>query len=338
MTQSRFRNVVADGELGPVETRPAAEPGFGEALLRVRATSLNYHDWIGVNGGIPGLLVPRVPFSDASAEIVALGSGVKGWSAGERVLPSFYLDWYSGRPTQAARSRVLGDQVDGALQTHVVVPANSLVRTPKHLSDVEAATLGCAGLTAWRSLVVEAGMQPGETVVLQGTGGVSIFALGFAKMLGARVIITSSSDEKLKRARALGADVCINYRENPEWHRNVLDATGGLGADLVVEVGGGATLGNAVQAVRHDGHVSIIGVLTGFAAPDFPLAVAMGRNVTLKGVTVGNTSDFAKMCRAMEQHEMRPVVDSTYTLETVDGALRAMEAQGHFGKIAVTID
>jgi NADPH:quinone reductase-like Zn-dependent oxidoreductase len=338
MTQSRARRLIGDGELSPVELRALPAPGPGEVLLRVHATSVNYHDLLGVNGGIPGLPKPRVPFSDASATIAALGSGVDGWRLGERVIPSFFQNWQSGPPTARALAPILGDQVDGTLQTHVCVPARSLARTPAHLTHEEAATLGCAGLTAWRSLVAEADLRPGQTVVLQGTGGVSLFALAFARMVGARVILTSSSDAKLERARALGADVTINYRTRPRWHEAVLEHTEGEGAHLVVEVGGGATLGSAVRAARIGGHVSVIGVLTGARAPEFPLNLVMARNVTLRGVTVGSTQQLAEMCRAVEQAAYRPVIDQRFTLETAHMALETLQAQGHFGKIVIGID
>ncbi|WP_375383107.1 NAD(P)-dependent alcohol dehydrogenase [uncultured Sphingomonas sp.] len=320
-----------------MEERPAATPGRGEVLLRVHATSVNYHDYVGINGGIPNLPVPRVPFSDAVATIEAAGEDVTV-ALGARVIPSFFPHWQSGPPTKAGQAMILGDRMDGTLQSRVVVPALSLVPAPANLSNEEAATLGCAGLTAWRSVVVEAGVRPGQTVVMQGTGGVSLFALGFAKMLGARVIITSSSDEKLERARALGADVLINYRRDPEWAAAVLATTDGLGADLVVEVGGGATLAQAVRSTKVGGHVSVIGVLTGLRSPDFPLNIVMSRNITMRGITVGNTSDLAAMCQAIELHGYRPVVDRAFDLEDAHEAVATLSAQGHFGKLAIRVD
>lgn len=335
---NRYRQIVADGELGPVTTRAVPQPGHGEALLRIHATSVNFHDYVGINGGIPGLPVPRVPFSDAVATIEALGDGVEGWSAGDRVVPSFFPRWRRGRPDREVISLILGDQVDGTLQTHVCVPAESLVAAPAHLSDTEAATLGCAGLTAWRAVMVEGRVAPHHTVVLQGTGGVSLFALTFARMAGARVIVTSSSDEKLARARAMGADDGINYRRTPEWSRAVLDMTDGRGADLVVEVGGGETLAQAVRATRHDGHISVIGVLTGVRSPEFPLNIVMSRNITMRGVTVGSTADLHAMCGAIARHRMQPIVDSVFTLDDAHAAIAALKSLRHFGKIAITIE
>ncbi|WEK38474.1 MAG: NAD(P)-dependent alcohol dehydrogenase [Candidatus Brevundimonas colombiensis] len=333
----RARQVVGDGRLSPVLVQPMPEPGPGELLLRVHATSVNYHDMIGVRGGLPGLPVPRVPFSDSSATVEALGPGVEGFHVGDAVIPSFFLEWRSGPPTRRALGRILGDHLDGTLQSHLCVPAQAVARAPSHLSHQEIATLGCAGLTAWRSVVVEAGIRPGQTVVIQGTGGVSLFALGFAKMLGARTIITSSSDEKLERARALGADILVNYRRTPQWSRAVIDATDGQGADLIVDVGGGATLGEAVRAVKTGGHLSVIGVLTGLSAPDFPLNRVMARNATLRGVTVGSTADLQAMCRGVEHCGYRPVIDSVFNLETTHEAIEALARQKHFGKIVVEV-
>ena len=335
---SRARRIIANGVLGPVDSVAVRQPGPGQALLQIHATSVNYHDLVGVDGGIPNLAIPRVPFSDASAIVAAIGDGVTGVAVGDAVIPGFFWHWQSGPPTRQAQSVILGDQVDGTLQSHVVVPAPSLARAPAGLTHEEIATLGCAGLTAWRSVVVEAGIRPGQTVVVQGTGGVSLFALGFAKMLGARVILTSSSDAKLERARALGADELINYRTTPDWARAVLAATDGLGVDLVVEVGGGATLGQAVRAVRVGGHVSVIGVLTGLKAPDFPLNIVMSRNITMRGITVGHTGDLAAMCRAVEQHGYRPVIDQVFDLASAHEAMAALRTQNHVGKIAIRID
>lgn len=336
-TESAGRQILGNGVLGDVTRRMVAAPGFDEALLRIHATSVNFHDLVGIDGGIPNLPIPRVPFSDASATVAAIGDGVTAFAVGDAVIPSFFWNWQAGPPTRAGQSLVLGDQVDGTLQTHVLVPARSLVAAPEGLSHDEIATLGCAGLTAWRSLMIEAAIRPGQTVVLQGTGGVSLFALGFAKLAGARVIVTSSSDEKLERARALGANVTINYRTCPDWGSQVRRETDGEGADVVVEVGGGVTLGQAVSATRVGGHISVIGVLTGGRAADFPLAVLMSRNITMRGITVGSTADLAAMCRAIEQHGYHPVIERSYDLATAHHAIVALRAQRHFGKIAIRI-
>lgn len=333
----RARQVLANGVLSEVVTRPATQPGPGEALLRVHATSVNFHDLSGIDGLIPNVPLPRVPFSDASATVEAVGAGVPLELVGSAVIPSFFMNWQAGPPLARNLSVVLGDQVDGTLQTHVVVPAKCLAKAPEGLSHEEIATLGCAGVTAWRSLMVEGAIKPGQTVLLQGTGGVSLFALGFAKMAGARVVITSSSDEKLERARALGADVTINYSANPKWSRAVLEATDGVGADLVVEVGGGSTIGQAVSATRVGGHISVIGILTGRSSEDFALGAVMAKNITIRGITVASTDQLSEMCRAIEHHRFRPLVDAVYDLEDAHEAIAALRKQQHFGKIAIRI-
>lgn len=334
MTESLAMVLDAAAQPLRAETRAVRDPGPGEALLRVRATSVNYHDLVNVQGGIPRLPYPRVPFSDVCAEVEAVGEGVRRVKPGDRVCANFFPRWISGRPEAAFTSPVFGDQIDGFLQTRAVVPAESLVHAPAHLTDEEAATLGCAGLTAWRSVVAEGGTKAGDVVVVQGTGGVSLFALGFAKMLGAVVVLTSSSDEKLERARALGADHLLNYRTDPDWDRRVGEITGGRGADLVVDVGGSDTFPRAVQAAKLDGHVSIIGVLTG-VTPPFPLVHVMAKNLNVRGITVGSRSQFEDMNRAIAAHGYRPATDRAFELEAAGEALALMASQKHFGKIVI---
>lgn len=330
------RAMVLNANAQPLalEQREPRAPGPGEALLRVKATSVNYHDFVGCMGGIPRLPLPRVPFSDCAAEVEAVGPGVTRVKPGDRVSANFFPAWQGGRPDPSVMGVVFGDQIDGFVQSSATVPADSLVLAPPHLTDAEVATLGCAGLTAWRSLVVEANVTAGETVVVQGTGGVSVFAIGFAKMLGATVILTSSSDEKLEKGRALGADHLLNYRADPDWDRRVQEITGGRGADLVVDVGGADTFPRAVAAAKLDGHVSIIGVLTG-VTPEFPLVQVMGKNLTVRGITVGNRSQFEAMNRALTAHSWRPPVDRVFELEAANDALALMASKTHFGKIVV---
>ena len=333
----KARQIERNGVLAPTIARPIPQPRAGEVLLQIHATSLNFHDLVGIDGGIRGLPIPRVPCSDASATVLAVGDGNKRFAVGDAVIPNFFLNWTSGPVAREVMSPVLGDQVDGALQTHLCLPAASVVRAPAGLNHEEIATLGCAALTAWRSVVVEAQVQPGQTVVLQGTGGVSLAALAFAKMLGARVILTSSSDEKLARARELGADVLINYRTTPDWSAAVLAATAGEGAHLVVEVGGGETLAQAVKASRLGGHISVIGILTGYQAASFPLAMVMGKNLTVRGITVGSAANLDAMCRAIELNGYRPVIDEVFDLDHAHEAVAAMKQQKHFGKIVIRI-
>jgi NADPH:quinone reductase-like Zn-dependent oxidoreductase len=333
----RARYVERDGILSAAVAQNVPEPGPGELLLQIHATSVNYHDLLGVDGGIPGLPVPRVPFSDASATVVAVGKGVREYEVGAAVIPNFFRNWVRGPIAADVKYPVTGDHVDGTLQTHLCVPASSVARAPAGLTHHEAATLGCAALTAWRSVIVEASLQPGQSVVLQGTGGLSLAALAFAKMAGARVIITSSSNEKLARAKALGADVLINYRDVPDWQNAVLDCTNNLGADLVMELGGSATLAQSIAATKVGGHVSIIGALTGRSAPDFPLSVVLSRNITARGITVGSVAHLDAMCRAIEINGYKPVIDSVFSLDTSGEAIELMRTQKHFGKIVIDV-
>nr|GFB65071.1 hypothetical protein [Tanacetum cinerariifolium] len=272
MTSGRGRQIIGAGILSGVVERDLPEPVAGEVLLRVHATSVNFHDLIGIDGGIPGLPMPRVPFSDASATVLELGAGVEGFAVGDHVIPGFFPNWERGPIDAAAMSPILGDQVDGTLQTHLCISARSIAHAPADMPHQAAATLGCAGLTAWRSVVEEAKVRPGQTVLLQGTGGVSLAALAFARMLGARVIITSSSDEKLTRARALGAHETINYTATPDWQSAVLDMTDGRGADLVVEAFHACTFGHAS---RHRQTAVVRSLRRG--EPDDPDAQAVSR-------------------------------------------------------------
>jgi NADPH:quinone reductase-like Zn-dependent oxidoreductase len=331
---SRAMVLTAYAQPLTLEQREPRQPGPGEALLRVTATSVNYHDVIGCMGGIPRLPLPRVPFSDCAAEVEAVGPGVTRVKPGDRVSANFFPGWIGGRPEPSAMGVVFGDQIDGFVQSSATVPADSLVLAPAHLRDAEIATLGCAGLTAWRSVVVEAGIKAGDVVVVQGTGGVSVFAVGFAKMLGATVILTSSSDEKLEKGRALGADHLLNYRADPDWDRRVWEITGGRGADLVVDIGGADTFPRAVGASKMDGHVSIIGVLSG-VTPEFPLVQVMQKNLTVRGITVGNRTQFEAMNRALTAHQWRPPVDRVFELEAANDALALMQSKTHFGKIVI---
>lgn len=334
MTTSRAMQIDAYGQPLALNERTARDPGPGEARLSVKATSVNFHDFIGCMGGIPRLPVPRVPFSDCAAVVESVGPGVTRVKAGDRVGANFFPGWFDGRPDPQAMSVVYGDQIDGFLQSAITVPADSLVVAPDHLNEAEIATLGCAGLTAWRSVVVEAQTKPGDVVVVQGTGGVSVFAIGFAKMCGATVILTSSSDEKLEKGKALGADHLLNYRSEPEWQKGVMERTNGRGADLVVDVGGGDTFPRAVAAAKLDGHVSIIGVLGG-VTPEFPLTAVMGKNLTVRGITVGNRAQFDAMNRALTLHGWKPPVDRVFELEAANDALALMSSKTHFGKIVI---
>jgi NADPH:quinone reductase-like Zn-dependent oxidoreductase len=317
------------------ETRAPAEPGVGDAVVRVRAVSLNYHDLVNLMGLIDGPW-PRVPMTDGAGEVVAVGSQVRGVAVGDRVVGAFHPTWLAGPPTPAAKRECPGDTGDGWLQQFVTFPAAALVRIPAHLSFEEAATLPCAGTTAWSSLR-EADLRPGHTVVTQGTGGVSMLALQLAKAHGARVVATSSSDDKLARARALGADHVVNYATTPDWEKEVRAITGGTGADLVIDVAGQATLGHSVRAVRMGGTVTVTGVLSGVGAAEVPVAHVMTRNIRLVGVTTGSVATLGELCRAVETTDLHPQISHVLDWDQVAEGARIMGAGEHLGKVVVRV-
>lgn len=317
-----------------VGTCLAPAPGPGEIRVRVHANSLNYHDYAVVSG-MWGPVEPRIPMADGAGEVIAVGDGVQDFVPGDRVVSTFFPTWLSGVPEVVGFATVPGDGVDGYAREEVTAPATSFTHVPKGWTHAEASTLTTAGLTAWRALFADDHVKPGDTVLVQGTGGVSIFALQFAKMAGARVIATSSSDEKLERLRAMGADHVINYRADPEWGATARTLTGGRGVDHVVEVGGPATLAQSMEAVRTAGHISVIGILSGVDAA-LNLVPALVRQIRLQGVLVGSRSHQIDMIRAIDAHGVRPVVDSEFPLEDIVAAFRHQESNRHFGKICLT--
>lgn len=320
-----------------IAERDTPQPGPRQVLVRMKAASLNYRDLMTVLGAFGTLYkLPLVPLSDAVGEIVAAGPGVTRVKAGDRVASMFFQNWLAGELTREAQASAIGGSLDGVWRDYALLSAEGVSKVPAYLSDAEAATLPCAALTAWRSLVVEGGLKAGETVVVQGTGGVSIFALQFAKAAGAEVIVTSSSDEKLARAKALGADHLVNYKQVPEWSKAVREITGGRGADHVVEVGGAGTLEQSLQAIRIGGHVSVIGVLSG-PVKDLQIRFIMGPNAKVKGITVGSRVQFEDMCRAMALHKIKPVIDKTFPFVAAKEAFTTMMGQRHFGKIAIDL-
>ena len=318
--------------------REKPSPAAGEVLVRFHAASLNYRDFMVVSGTYnPKMALPAVPFSDGAGEITAIGEGVTKWQPGDRVMPIFAQGWFDGDTSEEKRRTSLGagSQWDGVLREFGTFSEESVVRIPEHLSYEEAATLPCAAVTAWNALTVSGKVKAGETLVTLGTGGVSIFALQFAKLSGARVIITSSSDEKLERAKQLGADETINYRTREDWDKAVLELNGKKGVDDVVEVGGSGTLARSLNAVRLGGHVAVIGALSG-SGQFSPVNVFM-KAVRVQGVFVGSRHIFEEMNRAISLSKLRPVIDRTFAFEEVREALRYMESGSHFGKIVVKI-
>lgn len=318
--------------------RPDPEPGAGEVAISVKACSLNYRDILVISGtyAVGDKVTGVIPLSDGAGIVSAVGEGVTRFKVGDRVAAAFMPGWLDGPLTAELQAGSLGGAIDGMLAEKVVLPASGVVAIPDHLSFEEAATLPCAGVTAWYAQFVGGNVGPGDTVLLLGTGGVSIFALQFAKMAGARVIITSSSDEKLARAKELGADHVINYRTNPEWQEEVLALTGGRGADHAVEVGGPGTLNKTLEAVRFGGSISLMGVLTGLAD-----AVATGlilhKNIKIQGTYVGSVAMFEAMNRAIAQNRITPVIDKAFQFDDAVKALRMLKAGEHFGKIVITI-
>ena len=313
--------------------RPEPEPGPGQIVVLMRAASLNYRDLLTVQGQGGAYKLPLIPFSDGAGEIAAVGQGVSRVAVGDRVCPMFFQSWFDGEPSASGRRLALGGTRPGVLQELLVLDAEGVTRIPDHLSFAEAATLPCAALTAWRALFDEAHLRPGQTVLVQGTGGVSIFALQFAKLAGATVIVTSSSDEKLERAKALGADHTINYRTVAEWGKAAADWTGG-GVDHIVEVGGKDTFQQSIEAARVGGTILVIGVLSGFAQ-QISIPSLFSKNLHVVGLSVGSRRMFENMASAIGHNRLKPVIDRTLDFSEVPDALRLMQQAGHFGKIAI---
>jgi NADPH:quinone reductase-like Zn-dependent oxidoreductase len=316
---------------------PRPRPGRGEVLIKVHAVSLNYRDLLMVRGHYnPKMPLPRIPCSDGAGEVVEVGEEVNDVAVGQRVAGIFMQHWLDGAPTAETSRGALGGDVDGMLAEYVVLQQSGVVPIPKHLSFAEAATLPCAGVTAWNALEHAAHVKAGDVVVIQGTGGVSIFALQFAKLAGATVIGTSSSDEKLARAKTLGLDAGLNYRQSPEWAKWVQQQTGNRGADLIVEVGGAGTFSQSLQAVRFAGTVAQIGVLSQSEQP-LPIPLILHRQVRIQGVYVGSRAHFEAMNRAITANGTRPVVDRIYAFDEAREALKTMEKGSHFGKTVIQV-
>jgi NADPH:quinone reductase-like Zn-dependent oxidoreductase len=316
--------------------RPEPNAGPGEVRIKMLASALNYRDLLVPQRGYGSRMkpLPLIMLSDGVGCVDQVGEGVDSLRLGDRVCPLFFQSWLSGEPDNARLGMSLGCEMDGTMAQYMVLPANGVALVPAHLDHNEVATLPTAGVTAWRAIVTEGRVKPGDTVLIQGTGGVSLFALQFAKMLGARVICTSSSDEKLLRARTLGADETINYLSTPEWGKTARTIADGIGVDHVVEVGGQRTLPQSLRAVRPGGTISMIGVLAG-SQLDISLGLIVTRHIRLQGITVGSGDDFRTMVRAISQQGMRPVVDRVYGFEQLHQALQHLASGKHLGKICI---
>lgn len=319
-----------------LEELPDPVLGQGEVRVRVRAVSLNYRDVAMVEHGVAprGVRLPLQPCSDAAGEVVEVGPGVSRVSVGDRVATTVFRGWLDGETLPPAAR---GSVVDGALADHVVLHEDGLVRVPEHLSHEEASTLPCAAVTAWHALVDKGRVRPGETVLVMGTGGVSIFALQLALLAGARVIATSKSDEKLVRARELGAFETINYVTTPDWASRAVELTGDTGVDHVVELGGLGTMEQSFRAARAGGRVSLIGVLTGFDTKVDPHA-AMLKGLTIQAIVVGSRTMFEDLNRALEVSGLRPVIDRVFPFEQARAAFRHLQGAGHVGKVVISVD
>ena len=309
-------------------------PGPGQVRVRMNANSINYRDLITIEGaGARKLPFSIVPNSDGAGVITAVGEGVK-LKEGDRVTSCFFEEWVAGEISAPVMASALGGARQGVLAEEVILPEDGVIHTPAGLTDEEASTLPCAALTAWHALTLPRPVRAGETVLLLGTGGVSVFAQQFCTMMGARTIVTSSSDDKLEKMKSLGAGEVINYRTNPEWDAAVLELTGGSGVDRVVEVGGPGTFDRSVNAVRVGGIIGLIGVLTGMSGATNPTSI-MRKSITVRGIYVGSRAMFGDMNRAIEAHNLKPMIDQTFDFKDARSAYHAMRGAGHFGKLVI---
>tara|TARA_B100000902_G_scaffold110632_1_gene112073 strand:- start:81 stop:1088 length:1008 start_codon:yes stop_codon:yes gene_type:complete len=312
------------------------KPKPDEVIVKIAASSLNYHDLLVALGLIP-TDDKRVPLSDAAGVIVEVGVNVTEWKIGDEVMSLCFPNWLSGPPKYELLS-FIGDNQDGYAAENIAIPASAITKIPSNFSLKEAATLPCAGLTAWRALVDEGNLQAGETVLVQGTGGVSIFALQLAKSMGAKVIATSSSSEKLEKLKALGADEVINYKEHPEWGKEVLAKTNNEGVDHVIEVGGGGTFGESVRSVKLAGHIALIGVLSGPSVSEIVLPRIFLKQIRLSGIAMANKDSQISMIDFLETTNIKPVISDTFDLAQLADAFQHQIDNKHFGKISITMD
>jgi len=318
--------------------RPQPQPGSGQVLIKVKATALNYRDLLVAEGAYgSGVKYPLIAMSDGAGEVVAVGEGVTRVKVGDRVAGIFFQDWISGALTKEKMKSDLGGGINGMLAEYVVLHQDGVVILPNHISYIQGATLPCAAVTAWHALVSKGNLTEGNSVLLLGTGGVSIFALQFAKIFGARVILISSSDEKLAQAQGLGADETINYQATPDWEKQVYALTDRTGVDHVVEVGGAGTLPKSLQAVRIGGRVSLIGVLSGRGNQIDPMPILF-KSITLQGIYVGSRKMFEAMNQVIQDSKLQPVIDRVFPFTQAQEAYRHLKSGTHFGKVVIEID
>ena len=310
-------------------------PRPGELLVKIRAASLNFHDDLVVHGKIP-CADGRIPISDGAGEVIAVGENVEEFKVADNVVSTFWPYWLGGEMTPATKRDVPGESIDGYAREYVCMPAHAFTKAPAGYTHVEAATLTCAGVTAWRGLVVCGRVKPGDTVLILGTGGVSLFALQFAKAAGARVIATSSSEEKLEKLRRLGADIVINYEAVPDWGQRAKYLTDGRGVDHVIEVGGPGTLSQSIAACRTGGHIALIGVLTGFAG-EVSIPALFSNQIRISGISIGSRADQEDMIRGITANRLKPIIDHRFPLQDIVTAFQYYESQKHFGKVCLEL-
>lgn len=316
--------------------RPEPVAGPGQVLVRIKASSLNYRDLVVPDRGYGNHTgnLPLVPVSDGAGIVSAVGPGVTRVAVGDRVCPTFFQNWSAGEPSLERLTQSLGGPIDGTMMDTMCLSEQGVVKVPAHLSDLEAATLPCAALTAWSALTTGHGTQPGARVLVQGCGGVALFALQFARLMGAHVTVITSSDERMQRVRQLGADAVVNYRTTPEWARATRDITQGQGYDLIIELGGEKTLPQSLRCIRPGGTIAMIGILSG-SAMETSLGLIITRQVRLQGVTVGHRDGFEAMNRAIEQHRLKPVLDRTFGFEDLKPAMAWLKSGAQFGKVCI---
>jgi NADPH:quinone reductase-like Zn-dependent oxidoreductase len=334
-----YQVITADGidAIEQIETE-IPTPKDDEILVKMKSCSLNYRDMLITMGGyVRNDIRPVVPLSDGAGEVVKVGANVSNFQLGDRVIGNFFQSWETGKIDDDGLNSALGGSIDGVLSDYFILKANCSVKIPDYLSYSEAATLPCAATTAWHALVSIGDIKAGDTILLLGTGGVSIFGLQLAKAKGATTIITSSSDEKLARAKALGADHVINYNTHPNWEEKVLEITDGKGVDNVLEVGGAGTFEKSSACVKPNGTVSVIGILTGLESPSMSLMTIFNL-LRVQGIYVGSTEMLQQLTTAMEDHQIHPKIDKTFLFSQAKEAYQWMAQAKHFGKVVIEND